>query len=244
VDLCNVQGLLACDSFLGTQFLDDSAGYGTGNDIPLNGDKMMKLICKSFAWALVLFMPHWPVLAQTVTGAIRGIVTDSSGANVASATVTATNVATGVPTATKTNPAGEYSIRFLPVGDYRLVVEASGFKTATYGPFALEIDQTAKIDIPLSVGSAASTVTVSAEVEPILNTESATLGETFTANTINSVPLNGRDFSQLTVYTPGAVSTGFNQYGSMNSTERSMSASNEVDVNGNRAQSNNYLLDG
>jgi hypothetical protein len=173
----------------------------------------MKLICKSFAWALVFFLPHYPALAQTVTGAIRGIVTDSSGAIVASATVTANNVATGVPTATKTNPAGEYSIRFLPVGEYRLVVEASGFKTATYGPFALEIDQTAKIDIPLSVGSAASTVTVSAEVEPILNTESATLGETFTANTINSVPLNGRDFSQLTVYTPGAVSTGFNQYG-------------------------------
>ena len=87
-------------------------------------------------------------------------------------------------------------------------------------------------------------MTVSAEVEPILNTESATLGETFTENTINSVPLNGRDFSQLTVYTPGAVSTGFNQYGSMNSTERSTMAANEVDVNGNRAQSNNYLLDG
>ena len=113
----------------------------------------MKLISKSFAWALVLFLPLCPALAQTVTGAIRGIVTDSSGAIVARAAVTATNVATGVPTATKTNPAGEYSIRFLPVGTYRLVVEASGFKTATYGPFALEIDQTAKIDIPLSVGT-------------------------------------------------------------------------------------------
>jgi Carboxypeptidase regulatory-like domain len=205
----------------------------------------MKLICKSLAWAMVLFPPCFiPASAQTVTGAIRGIVTDSTGAIVAGAKVTATNAATGVPTTTKTNPAGEYSIRFLPVGTYQLIVEASGFKTATYGPFALEIDQTAKIDIPLSVGASESTVTVSAEVEPILNTESATLGETFTENTINSVPLNGRDFSQLTVYTPGAVSTGFNQYGSMNSTERSTMAANEVDVNGNRAQSNNYLLDG
>src|ERR1700722_15741325 len=176
----------------------------------------MKLICKSFAWALVLFLPHCPALAQTVTGAIRGIVTDSSGAIVARASVTASNVATGVPTATKTNPAGEYSIRFLPVGTYRLIVEASGFKTATYGPFALEIDQTAKIDIPLSVGTAASTVTVSAAVEPILDTESAILGETLAENTINSVALNGRDFFHLTPHTPGDASTGFNQYGSMN----------------------------
>jgi hypothetical protein len=116
----------------------------------------MKLICKSLAWAMVLFLPSCSALGQTVTGAIRGTVTDSTGAIVARAAVTATNVATGVPTATKTNPAGEYSIRFLPVGTYQLVVEASGFKTATYGPFALEIDQTAKIDIPLSVGAAAS----------------------------------------------------------------------------------------
>ena len=59
----------------------------------------MKLICKSFAWALVLFLPHCPALAQTVTAATRGIVTDSSGAIVARASVTASNVATGVPTA-------------------------------------------------------------------------------------------------------------------------------------------------
>ena len=94
------------------------------------------------------------------------------------------------------------------------------------------------------MGTAATTVSVSEEVQPILNTESATLGETFTENTINSVPLNGRDFSQLTVYTPGAVSTGFNNYGSDNSTERATQAANSVDVNGNRQQSNNYLLDG
>jgi hypothetical protein len=185
-----------------------------------------------------------PVSAQTVTGSIRGLVTDPSGAIVPNAAVTATNAATGVPTATKTNNSGEYSIRFLQIGSYSLTVEAPGFKIASYGPFNLEIDQTAKIDIPLSVGTAATTVSVSVDEQPILNTESPTLGETFTENTINSVPLNGRDFSQLTVYTPGAVSTGFNMYGSSNSTERATQAANSVDVNGNRQQSNNYLLDG
>ena len=185
-----------------------------------------------------------PASAQTVTGAVRGIVTDPSGAIVPNAAVTVTNAATGVPTATKTNNAGEYSVRFLQIGAYTLTVEAPGFKTTSYGPFNLEIDQVAKVDIPLSVGTAATTVSVSVDEQPILNTESPTLGETFTENTINSVPLNGRDFSQLTVYTPGAVSTGFNNYGSSNSTERATQAANSVDVNGNRQQSNNYLLDG
>ena len=96
----------------------------------------------------------------------------------------------------------------------------------------------------MRVGSASTSVEVSDQLQPILDTENATLGETFTENTIHNVPLNGLDFSQLTVYTPGAVSTGFNSYGSNNSMERSTNAGNEVSVNGNRQQSNNYLLDG
>ena len=85
---------------------------------------------------------------------------------------------------------------------------------------------------------------VSGQMQPILNTESATLGETFTENTINSVPLNGRDFSQLTVYTVGAVAPGFNSFGMGDSTERDIDGGTQVAVNGNRQQSNNYLLDG
>ena len=182
--------------------------------------------------------------AQTVTGAVRGTITDPSGAIVPGATVTITNVSTNVKTVDKTNGAGEYSLRFLQIGRYRLEVDAPGFTKATYGPFSLEIDQTAKIDLPLALGASSTEVKVTEQLQPILNTENATLGETFTENTINSVPLNGRDFSQLTVFTPGAVSTGYGQFGTANSTERSTNAGNEADVNGSRQQSNNYLLDG
>lgn len=183
-------------------------------------------------------------VAQTVTGAVRGTITDPTGAIVSGATVTAINVATSVKTVDTSNSTGGYSIRFLPIGKYKLTVEAPGFQTANYPEFALEIDQTAKIDIALTVGSSSTTVSVTEQLQPILNTESATLGETFTTNTINSVPLNGRDFSQLTVYAPGAVAPGFNMFGSGDSNERAVDASTEVSVNGNRQQSNNYLLDG
>jgi len=190
-----------------------------------------------------------PGAAQTITGAVRGVITDPTGAIVPGAKVIATNIATGVKTESVTDQAGEYSIRFLQIGQYKLTVESSGFQTASYGPFALEIDQVAKVDIPLSVGQANTTVTVSEQYQPILQTESPTNGETFTENTINSVPLNGRDFSQLTAFTPGAVSTGYGSYGNIsggtsNSSERSTNDSNESNVNGSRQQSNNFLLDG
>lgn len=193
---------------------------------------------------LLLFVATFSCSAQTVTGAIRGTITDPSGAILPGATITATNAATGIATTAKSNSAGEYSIRFLQIGKYKLTVEAPGFKKADYGPFSLEIDQTAKVDIPLSIGATTTTVEVSDQLQPILDTENATLGETFTENTINNVPLNGRDFSQLTVFTPGAVSTGYGTYGQQNSVERATNANNEADVNGSRQQSNNYLLDG
>src|SRR5580692_6645876 len=203
----------------------------------------MRRLCCSIL-PLLLFAFTLPGMTQTVTGAVRGTITDPSGAIVSGATVTATNTASGVATTTRTNSTGEYSIRFLQIGQYKLTVSAQGFATENYGPFALEIDQVAKVDIPLRVGSTTATVDVSGQMAPILNTENATLGETFTENTINSIPLNGRDFTQLTVYTPGSVAPGFNSFGGGDSTERDIDGGTQVAVNGNRQQSNNYLLDG
>src|ERR1700678_1550410 len=117
----------------------------------------MKRLCLSIV-PLLLFAFTLPGFAQTVTGAVRGTVTDATGAIVAGATVTATNAATRVKTVATTKQSGEYSIRFLQIGAYKLSIEAKGFETASYGPFNLEIDQTAKVDIPLKVGSAQTSV--------------------------------------------------------------------------------------
>jgi hypothetical protein len=210
---------------------------------PNKGGTSMKRLCLMIV-PLILFATSLSCLAQTVTGSVRGTITDPSGAIIAGATVTVKNTATGDNTKAITNGAGEYSVRFLQIGQYKLSVEAAGFAQEVYGPFALEIDQDAKVDLKLKVGGANTSVEVSDQFQPILDTENATLGETFTENTIHNIPLSGLDFSQLAVYTPGAVSTGFGNYGNSNSTERSTGADNEVSVNGSRQQSNNYLLDG
>src|SRR4051794_32822404 len=84
-----------------------------------------------------------PGVAQTITGAITGTVTDQTGAVVPNAKITATNVATNVSTSTQSNESGIYNLLFLPVGQYRVNAEATGFKAATLPPFQLEVNQTA-----------------------------------------------------------------------------------------------------
>ncbi|MGD0444097.1 MAG: TonB-dependent receptor [Edaphobacter sp.] len=179
--------------------------------------------------------------AQTVTGAVTGIITDPSGAVVPAAKVVAHNMDTGVDSTATTNSAGSYSIKFLPIGRYQVSVQATGFGKETIPPFALEILQTATFNVQMKVGNAEQTVNVS-EAAPILNTNDATLSETITANTIQNFPLNGLDFSALTLYVPGAVST----VGTSGTTsiERSTQYTDSIQLNGNRAQANNYTLEG
>ena len=182
-----------------------------------------------------------PALAQTVTGAVTGNVTDPSGAVIPGAKVVAHNLETGVDSTSTTDAAGLYRIAFLPIGRYQVTVEAAGFGQQTVPPFQLEALQTPTFNLKLKPGGGAETVTVS-DAAPILDTADATLSGTFTANTIQNFPLNGLDFSALTLYVPGSVST----VGTSGTTsiERSNSYTDSVNLNGNRAQANNYTLDG
>ncbi len=178
---------------------------------------------------------------QSVNGSITGEVTDQTGAVISGAHVVAHNLDTGVDTPTTTNSTGVYHIDFLPIGHYQVTVDANGFSTQTLPPFVLEVLQTANFNVKLSVGSSATTVSVSAAA-PILDTTDPTVASTFTANTIQNFPLNGLDFSALTLYVPGAVDTA----GTSGTTnfERSTYFVDTPNMNGNRAQANNYTLDG
>ncbi|HEY5214558.1 MAG TPA: TonB-dependent receptor [Acidobacteriaceae bacterium] len=180
-------------------------------------------------------------LAQTVTGSVTGEVTDTTGAVIPKATVVAENVDTGVKTTTTTNGTGVYTIRFLPIGKYKVSVDAQGFSRQTFSVFSLEIDQSVKLNALLTVGATTS-VEVDSSEAAILNTTDATLGTTFTANTIANLPLNGLDFSAVTLYLPGSVDTGGTS--GTTSIERSTYWTDTPNMNGNRAQANNYTLDG
>jgi hypothetical protein len=182
--------------------------------------------------------------AQTITGAVRGIVTDPSGAVMKDARVTVKNTATGVTNNTVSDRNGLYSFPFVPIGTYTIVATVPGFDTESVGPFRLEIDQIASVNVQLQVGKASTTVDVNSEASSILNTENATLGVTLSAGMIANIPLNGPNFSALTQFVPGSVSPSPTGFTGSNSIERDTGSANVPSFNGNRQQTNNYLLDG
>src|SRR5215475_6948863 len=190
------------------------------------------LVCTAATWA------------QTITGSVSGTVTDPSGAVVPNAKVQATNVETGVVTETTTNNDGLYNLRFLQIGSYKVSVTAPGFGTTIYGPFTLETGQIAKVDAKLSLESQQQKVSVEAELAPLINTESPVLSTTLDSRAIENVPLVSRNIIALTMFLPGAVSTNPNGFVNNASVSGPISANQTVSVNGNRTQSNQYLLDG
>ncbi len=182
--------------------------------------------------------------AQTITGSINGTVTDQAGAVIPNAKVVATNVATGVATPTVTNGAGDYNIRFLQIGQYIVSIDQPGFGQQKLGPITLEVDQAAKVNVKLAVGSEATAVKVNSDLQPILDSDNSTVATTFTASTIENLPLNGRNFSSITQFVPGAIDTAPQAMTGSSAIERNTTQGGQVSVNGNRNQSNNYTLDG
>jgi hypothetical protein len=177
------------------------------------------------------------VQAQTITGAVTGTIKDATGSVVPNVKVTATNADTNVIHATTTNRYGVYNILFLPIGSYSVSAESPGFKTSSLGPFTLEVNQTVRGDMVLEIGDASQSIRVEAS-GVALQTESTETGDTLSASKLTSLPLNGRNFASLTLLVPGAITT--NPQG-MATSQRFQS---RPFVNGNREQTNNFMLDG
>ena len=126
--------------------------------------------------------------------------------------VIATNQGTKIEHSAQSNDSGVYTIPFLPIGEYVVTAEASGFKKVVTNPIKLEVNQTARVDLKLELGEVTQVVDVEG-VAPILQTESTTVGQVISGNTTVNLPLNGRNFAQLTLLVPGALSPntrGFN----------------------------------
>ncbi|MDZ4796702.1 MAG: carboxypeptidase regulatory-like domain-containing protein [Bryobacteraceae bacterium] len=178
--------------------------------------------------------------AQTITASITGSATDQTGAVVPNGTVTATNTETNVRNTTNTNAEGLYTFPFLRIGSYTISVETRGFKKSVIGPFTVEANQTARIDVKLELGETTQTVEVTA-VGVMLQTETQSTGDTLSSTKLTEIPLNGRNFATLTLLIPGAVSTAPN---AMNTASRFQGSGSRPQVNGNREQTNNFILDG
>src|SRR6185295_2067088 len=132
-----------------------------------------------------------------------------------------------------------YTITGLNIGTYVIRAEASGFKKAATNSIQLESGQVARVPIKLEVGGVTEEVEVKG-VNPILQTENAVVSEIITGSTVVALPLNGRNFAQLTLLTPGAQTHAPTSFTDANPT----TSSGRPYVNGQREQSNNFMLDG
>ena len=178
-------------------------------------------------------------LAQEATAAITGTVTDPSGAAISGANVTVRDIDRGTTWKTQSNAEGTYNLPRLPIGNYEVRVEASGFQTAVRPSLALELNQTAAVDFSMTLGQVTQTLEVTTAA-PILQTETTEVGSVLQSSAIANLPLETRNYNQLTLLTPGAVTIS---PASFNTGQKTFNAA-QPNLNGNREQANYYVLDG
>lgn len=175
-------------------------------------------------------------------GSLSGTVVDPSGAAIPGASVIATQAATGFQRKAITNAAGEYVFPALPPTAYNLTVSASGFASYTRRGITLQADQSVTVNIPLNVGTATTSVTVTAE-GPQVNTTTGTISQVVGTRRINELPLNGRNAAQLTTLSPGVLPAP-NINGIDQGNTKTFPAVVLITVNGARTNQTDYLLDG
>lgn len=173
------------------------------------------------------------VYGQADQGSISGVVTDNSGAVVPQANVTLTDVDTGLVLKTRTSSTGVYAFSPIKIGNYSVSAVAQGFSVTTQQ--GLHVDASSQLNVPLKlrVGAVSQSVTVST-APPLMQTESASIGQVMSTRTINNMPLNGRNAVYVAQLAPGVVQ-GIGGRGLGNG---------DFTANGQRPTQNNFILDG
>ena len=186
---------------------------------------------------LVLLLCALPAaaLAQQETATISGTITDATGAVVPNAVVIVTNVQTGISVRTEATEAGTYVVPSLRPGDYSIAVESKGFQKTVRTGVTLQVAQVARIDVTLQTGALTESVEVVAAT-PLLDTLTSSRGSVIDQKKIVELPLNGRDYHQLALLSPGVL-PGTPRLASVN-------FKGVLNVNGNRTFNNVFLLDG
>jgi hypothetical protein len=189
-------------------------------------------------WAvalLVVALAAVPAFAQGTNGVITGQVTDEQGLALPGVSVTATNQATGFVRSGQTDATGTYSIHGLPVGQYEVKANLTGFSAQSAKGVTVNVAATTSVEFKMRVASQTEEVTVVAEA-PLVDVKQTGVGEVITSTQIENLPLNGRQFANLAALVPG-VSLGFH-------TDPTKSTQFAPQVNGGGGRNINYLIDG
>ena len=164
------------------------------------------------AFFSALFLYSARVSAQTLTtGAITGTVTDQSGGVVPNATVTATSTETGVVRTVRTSGAGSYEVTLLPPSNYKVKVEAKGFRVTDRGPILVAVSQAAIVNVTLEVGAPTQVVEVTGEA-PLVNTNPS-VDTPYTFTEVQQLPSPGGDLTNIAQTAPGTVMNNLGGYG-------------------------------
>jgi hypothetical protein len=182
------------------------------------------------------------MFAQVESGEVVGTIHDASGAVISGASVSVVNSGTSIRRETTTNGDGEFTVTHLQPGTYTATVVHEGFQKAVQTPFQLNVNQIITLNIAMVVGAVSQVVNVTA-AEPLLESETSSVGQVIAGESIESLPLNGRDFIQLSYLTPGVNQgpSGAVQQGGIPENER---GNGSIQANGLTATNNNYLLNG
>ncbi len=176
-----------------------------------------------------------PAYSQLTSGTILGTVTDTSGAVVPAARITATNLDTGLTRTVTSDGGGNYQLLDMPLGRYQIKAEVRGFTSVVRGPVVLIVDQKLRSDFQLKVGAVSETVEVHG-TEALLVTDQHDVSQIVQEREIKELPLNGRDFFSLMLLSNGVQDTSTDQGGATTNVTFS--------VNGMRPESNSVTLDG
>ena len=178
--------------------------------------------------------------AQDIFGAILGTVSDPAGAVLPAAKVTVTDLSTGAVRTVNTDEQGNYQVLSLPRGQYKVEIDATGFKHFSRSPIDVAVDQQARVDVKMEIGTQNQQVVVNS-APPIMQTESATLGQVVEGNAITNLPLNGRNVLALVAMVPGVVPQGSS---SGNLTGQNVFAAGNYQIDGGNANQGSVLVDG
>jgi outer membrane receptor protein involved in Fe transport len=190
--------------------------------------------CAFASFAILLFIAS----AQDPTGTLEGRIADPSSAAVSSVDVTARPAHTGLARTVRSSHDGSFHFSNLPIGEYTLTVNATGFAAYSASPIRIDIGQVTNWSVSLQLSGAHTEVNVAAQSATV--DTSQTIGNVVSGTQANDLPLNGRDLTQLGLLQPGVVpmTSGLAQAGGI------ARAGQAFAVNGQRPESNNYLLDG